>query len=214
MQLLRCASCGTELNLPTSLDRNYLTLCPNPNCRYWLCFNWRNQEIEVISEITPKSSPKVFFSHSFMRSDAEINEFFRALLLFFFVDVVTIERDTRPLDKIQKAREGIKSSHILFIVMPKRYKCYEDEGSYFWRSSEWIQNEIGMAYAFNKNIVAVIEEGVKDEGMLKDLRWCYTFNRDRLQFPWIEENTTRNITETKERLLDSLEAIQSWCVQS
>ena len=126
--------------------------------------------------------------------------------------VYTIERDTRPVDKIQKAREGIKGldkkSDFVFILMPRRYQCYDEEsGNNLWKSSEWIQNEIGMAYAYERDIIAVVEEGVKDEGMLKDIRWCYSFNRDRLSIPWIEDNNMRTPEEVKNELLNILETI-------
>lgn len=52
-----------------------------------------------------------------------------------------------------------------------------------------------------------MEEDVKDEGMLKDIRWCYSFNRDRLRIPWIEDNDTRIPEETKNELIDALDTI-------
>jgi len=204
---LRC-ECGMELNNPPNLGKDYLTECPTPNCRKWLRFNSQEQSLGIVESIELNVRPQVFFSHSFRNSDRGINETFRALLSFFYMNVYTIERDTRAIDKIQKAREGIKNSDFVFIVMPKRYQCYDEESrSYSWKSSEWIQNEIGMAYANEKDIIAVIEEGVKDEGMLKDIRWCYFFNRDRLWIPWIEDNNMRTPEEAKNELLDNLDAI-------
>ena len=205
---LKCPVCGTELNKPSPSDRDYFTECPK--CHAWLHFNSQKQKPEIIESITPKEHPVVFFSHSFGKSDAGINETFRTLLLFFYMNVYTIERDTRAIDKIQKARERIEDSDFVFIVMPKRYQCYDEEGgNYFYKSSEWIQNEVGMAYANEKDIIAVIEEGVKDEGMLKDIRWCYSFNRGRLSIPWIEDIYERTPEEAKNELLDTLNVIST-----
>ena len=204
---LRCG-CGMELNNPPNLGKDYLIECPNPNCRKWLRFNSQIQNLEIVESIPVNVRPQVFFSHSFREVDRETNETFKSLLAFFYIPCYTIERDTRSIDKIQKAREGIKDSDFVFIVMPKRYQCYDEECSNnLWRSSEWIQNEIGMAYMNKKDIIAVIEEGVKDEGMLKDIRWCYSFNRDRLSIPWIEDNNRRTPEEAKNELLDTLDAI-------
>ena len=92
--------------------------------------------------------------------------------------------------------------------MPRRYHCYDEESeNNSWKSSEWIQNEVGMAYAYGRDVIAVVEEGVKDEGMLKDIRWCYSFNRDRLRIHWIEDNNTRIPEETKNELIDALDTI-------
>jgi len=202
---LRCKKCDEELYNPVYLEKNYLTECPN--CHTWLYFNSQKQDIEIIDEIRPKEHPLAFFSHSFRDADREINDFFMNLLTFHFISVDTIERDTRSVDKTQKASEGIKKSDFVFIVMPKRWQCYDEESRLVGKSSEWIQNEIGMAYAFKKDIFAVIEEGVKDEGMLKDIRWCYSFNRDRLTPVWIEANNKRTPGETKNELLLTLESI-------
>ena len=205
---LRCAACGTELNKPSHSDRDYFTECPNPTCRKWLHFNSQEQNLEIEESINVDAIPQVFFSHSFREVDRGINETFKSLLAFFYINNYTIERDTRSRDKIQKAREVIKNSYFVFIVMPKRYQCYDEESkNNLWKSSEWIQNEIGMAYANEKDIIAVIEEGVKDEGMLKDIRWCYSFNRDRLCIPWIEDDNMRTPEETKNELLDALDTI-------
>ena len=204
---LRC-ECGTELNNPLDLDKNYFGTCPN--CHKLLYFNGKKQELQIATAITihPNIHPLVFFSHSFRESDRGVNETFMNLLSLFYMNIYTIERDTRAIDKIQKAREGIKDSDFVFIAMPKRYQYYDEESrSNFWKSSEWIQNEIGMAYANEKDIIAVVEEGVKDEGMLKDIRWCYFFNRDSLWIPWVEDNNMRTPEEAKNELLDILDVI-------
>ena len=199
---LRC-ECGSELNNPPYLDKNYFIECPD--CHRWLYFDSQSQNIEVREKLMPNVHPTVFFSHSFIDADKRINDFFRILLYFHYINVYEIERDTRPIDKTQKAREGIENSDFVFIVMPRRYQCYDEESrNNLWKSSEWIQNEIGMAYAYERDIIAVVEEGVKDEGMLKDIRWCYPFNRDRLWIPWIEDNNMRIPEEVKDELLNLL----------
>ena len=147
MQLM--CECGMELNNPPDIGRNYYTECPNPNCRKWLYFNSQEQNLEMVKSIPVNVHPKVFFSHSFKEVDRGLNETFKSLLTFFYIYEYTIERDTRSIDKIQKAREGIKDSDFVFILMPRRYHCYDEEsGNNSWKSSEWIQNEVGMAYAY------------------------------------------------------------------
>jgi len=202
---LRC-NCGRELINPSYLDKNYFTECPA--CHEWLYFDSQIQNIVPVEYIKPTSYLRVFFSHSFTDADRAINHFFENLLRFHYIDVYTIESDTRSIDKIQKAREGIKKAKFVFMVIPKRYHYHgEESGNDIWKGSEWIQNEIGMAYAFKKDIIAIVEEGVKDEGMLKDIRWCYSFNRDRLWPIWIEDNPRRTIEQVKAELLHLLDAI-------
>ena len=208
---LRCVVCGTELNNPPNLGKDYFTKCPNPNCRIWLCFNSQEQNLKEIKSLSlsPNSRTQyAFFSHSFREVDRGINETFKWLLALFNIFPSTTKHDIRSRDKIQKAREGIKESNFVFIVMPRRYQCCDEESrNNLWKSSEWIQNEIGIAYAYERDIITVREEGVKDEGMLEDLSWCYSFNRDRLVIPWIEYNKMRTPEEAKNELLDTLDAI-------
>ena len=118
-------------------------------------------------------------------------------------------------DKITKARDGIKNSDYFFVLMTKRNLCYENDiqQRQFWKSSEWIQNEIGMAYSFNNKIISMVEMGIKDEGMLKDVTWCYNFDRDNLQIPWIKDNNRRNLQDTEIELIQILSAIDQFSKQ-
>jgi len=90
-----------------------------------------------------------------------------------------VEDDNRPIPALEKIEEGIKRSDFVFVILTKRYKS-EAYGQYRWKSSEYIQNEIGMAYAYHKPIVAVAEEGVDVEGILPDITWYHRFNREEL----------------------------------
>ena len=87
---LKC-ECGTELNNPPNLGKDYFTECPNPNCRKWLRFNNQIQNLEIVESINVNVRPQVFFSHSFKETDREINETFKSLLTFLYIICMFIQ---------------------------------------------------------------------------------------------------------------------------
>lgn len=205
---LTCALCGTGVSNPPLWDKSYFAVCPN--CHGLILFDSKNKAIVGIGEVPLNPKPIFFFSHSFKESDREINDIFRNVLLSLYINYYEVESDIRSKDKIAKAREGINESDCVFVLMPKRYLCYDksdEKGKQSWKSSEWIQNEVGMAHSFDKDIIAMVERGIKDEGMLKDLTWCYNFDGEKLQIPWIEDNSKRTPEETKNKFINILKVI-------
>lgn len=207
---LTCGWCGIEISEPPSRDKNYFAICPNSNCHGLILFDSKKKAIDGIKEVEPNPEPIFFFSHSLRESDREINDIFRKILLSLYINFYEVERDIRSKDKVEKARKGINKSDCVFILMPKRYLCYDkddEKREQSWRSSEWIQNEVGMAYSFDRDIIAMVERGVNNDGMLQDLTWCYNFDREKLQIPWIEDNSKRTPEETKYTFIDILEEV-------
>jgi len=171
-----CPKCGTnlELKLPANAEDLLTTFCPV--CYEVLVLDRRAKKVEIG---TVETKYKAFYSHSAMEEDREVVKFFEAMLKLFDVSVYKVEDDCRPIPVLEKIEEGIKQSDFVFVILTKRYKC-EAYGQYGWKSSEYIQNEIGMAYAYHKPIVAVAEEGVDVEGILPDITWYHRFNREEL----------------------------------
>ena len=122
---------------------------------------------------------KAYFSHSASEEDKEVERFFEAVLKMFGVVAYKIEDDERPLPPLEKIEEAIKNSDFVFIILTKRHKR-EAYGQYGWKSSKYIQYEVGIAYAYHKPIVAVAEEGVDVEGILPDITWYRHFKREEL----------------------------------
>ena len=167
-----CEKCGANLKL--KLPANVKDLPPCPVCHGVLVVEAKKVEIGTV-----ETKYKAFYSHSAMEEDREVVKFFEAMLKLFGVSVYKVEDDCRPIPALKKIEEGIKRSDFVFVVLTRRYK-YEAYGQYGWKSSEYIQNEIGMAYAYHKPIVAVAEEGVDVEGILPDITWYHRFNRGEL----------------------------------
>jgi hypothetical protein len=210
---LTCKWCGTKVINPPSLDENFVGICPD--CHALMHFDSQKKDLIHKEFIDTNPKLKFFFSHSFKECDKKINDIFRNILLAFYIDFYEIEMDSKSQDKITKARNGIKNSYYFFVLMTKRYLCYENDiqQRQFWKSSEWIQNEIGIAYSFKKEIISMVEMGINDEGMLKDVTWCYNFDRENLKIPWIKDNNRRNLQDTKDELIQTLSAIDQFSKQ-
>jgi len=207
---LRCKCCGEIMTNPPSLDENFFGICPK--CSELMHFVSQEKDLFQVESYIPNPKLSFFFSHSFKEEDREINDIFRRILSAFYIGYYEVEKDIRPHDKITKARSGIKDSNCFFVLMTKRYLCYENDIKQrkIWKSSEWIQNEIGMAYSFNRKIIAMVEIGIKDEGMLKDLAWCNKFDRNKLIIPWIKDNNRRNLQDTEIELIQILTTIDQF----
>jgi hypothetical protein len=210
---LTCEECGAIVSNPPSLHENFFVICPD--CNALMHFDSQKKDLFSVASITPNPKLNFFFSHSFKEDDKQINDIFRNILLAFYIGFHEVEMDMRPQDKLTKARDGIKNSDYFFVLMTKRYLCYENDikQRQFWKSSEWIQNEIGMAYSFKKKIISMVEMGIKDEGMLKDVTWCRNFDREKLKIPWIKDNNRRNLRDTEIELIQILFAIDQFSKQ-
>ena len=136
------------------------------------------REINTTSE-DAQAKYKAYFSHSASEEDKEVEKFFEAALKLFGVSIYKIEGDdflTPPLEKIEDA---IKNSDFVFAILTKRHK-HLAYGQYGWKSSKYIQYEVGIAYAYHKPVIAVAEEGVDVEGILPDITWHHHFRREEL----------------------------------
>ncbi len=205
---LKCKKCRNILSDPPSMDENFFGICPS--CNALMLFD--NKEKNFLDKYELKSNLKLnfFFSHSFKENDKKINDIFRNILFAFYIPFYQVESDIEPKDKIAKAREGIKNCDYFFVIMTKRYLCCDKNGGKIWKSSEWIQNEIGMAYSFDRPIISMVEIGVKDEGVLKDMTWCNNFNRTTIKIPYIKANNKRSSTDTIDELIEILKLIDQW----
>jgi len=206
--MIKCPNCGTALNLPYDINKNYRIICLQCNQRLYFSKDTKNISLDLNETVLRKGGPYVFFSHSFLEEDKVINDLFSDLLLCLHLNVISIEYDSRPRDKVEKARTHIKDSELFLVVLPKRHKCYDKNNKLYWKSSDWQQNEIGMAAAFDKDMFAVIEKDMDDEGMLKDICYCFKFDRENFVFPWVEDNLNLSESDIKDLLRIYLEFMQ------
>lgn len=175
----KCPKCNVELEwkLPENAPVLLSTFCPV--CYQTLLLDRRKEmpEVQEIREMNTKY--EAFFSHSDKPDDERVNEFFKSLLKLYNVWPQVVEEDIRPIPVLEKIEEGIGNSDFVFVVLTKRYE-YKAYGQYGWKASEYIQNEIGMAYAYHKPVIAVVERGVDVEGILPDITWYHYFDRNDL----------------------------------
>lgn len=199
----KCPKCNVDLEwkLPRSAPDLFSAFCP---VCYEILLLDRRREIVEIQEIEPKY--QTFFSHSARDEDEKVVKFFKSLLKMYCVESYRVEEDIRPIPALEKIEEGIRNSDFVFAVLTKRYE-YKAYGQYGWKASEYIQNEIGMAYAYHKPVIAVVERGVDVEGVLPDITWYHYFDRGDLltsmampsEFFERLENTLTYIDERKRK---------------
>jgi hypothetical protein len=118
----------------------------------------------------------VFVSVSLDENDAVVRDWFCRVVnqLGFEPRLGNVPRPGALPEKIKSL---IDASDGFLAVLTKRDKIDRQE---LWKSPDWIQNEIGMAYHAGKQIAVVVEEGVDVSGVIKYVTTYVTFDRNRL----------------------------------
>ena len=142
-----------------------------------------DRELNEVKMITEPVRCSAFFSHSAEREDEKIVEFVEGFLRLWGIEAKLLERDPRP-SNVETIRQMIEETDMTFVLITKRYICEEDR-QFAWKASEWIQNEIGIAYAYDKPVLALVEKGVNIRGILPQITWYYEFERSRMDSPAI-----------------------------
>ena len=121
------------------------------------------------------AEPRAFVATSFERADREaVERFRRAIEAGGFVP--HIDKSGSPDSPPRKVRESILGSDCVILVVFRRDQL-KNGG---WISSSWIANEAGMAWAYGKPILAFIEEGVVDHGIIDGLGSYTAFRKNKL----------------------------------
>jgi hypothetical protein len=124
-------------------------------------------------------SRSVFISCRFQDCDREVKKWFEEKLKSF--DLLTLDgNDAANCPAPKKVLSKIQSSDMLMAIVTKPL-------------SPWVQNEIGMAYALGKPIIAFYEEGILEMGL-------YPFTSDRVTF---SRNNLDGATDGTIRLINS-----------
>ncbi|MHC1610221.1 MAG: hypothetical protein ACXQTW_01225 [Candidatus Methanospirareceae archaeon] len=175
-----CPKCETslELNVSQEYPDIFKTFCP-------VCYTplLLDRELNEVKMITEPVRCSAFFSHSAEREDEKIVEFLEGFLRLWGIEAKLLERDPRP-PNVETIRQMIEETDMTFVLITKRYICEEDR-QFAWKASEWIQNEIGIAYAYDKPVLALVEKGVNIRGILPQITWYYEFERSRMDSPAI-----------------------------
>ncbi len=111
------------------------------------------------------SKPRVFFSHSFLKRDKKVCDWFKKILNDFFVVDSAVKPEPNYI--LNKIIPKINNTEYFIAFLCKR-ACVLDKfnnktNSYI--SSPWIYSELGYAVAKKKKILIFAEEGIHDKGM-------------------------------------------------
>jgi hypothetical protein len=196
-----CPKCESrlELNVSQEYPNAFKTFCPI--CYSPLLLDRESNEVKMTVEPIRCSA---FFSHSAELEDEKIVEFVEGFLRLWGVEprLLEISPGASTVDTI---KQMIEETDITFALITKRYVC-EGDRVFAWKASEWIQNEIGMAYAYGKPVLALVERGVNISGILPQITWYHEFERSRMNSPAIPvkffdrlENTIDYVEEERIR---------------
>jgi len=127
-------------------------------------------------ETATKSAVVPFVSMSFDPSDQETNEYFTGILEALQIEFETGERYSK--DSIpQKVQSRIRSSDLFIVIFVKRDKIRVGE----YTTPSWLLKELGIAQGARKDVIALVERGIKDIGGLNYEKEIIYFERDNVK---------------------------------
>jgi hypothetical protein len=133
---------------------------------------WGADELETVT----KSTIVPFVSMSFDEKDQDINQYVTGILEALQIDFETGERYSK--DSIpQKVQSRIRSSDLFIIIFVKRDKI--EGGGY--TTPSWLLKELGIAQGARKDIIAWVEEGIKDIAGLNYEKEVIYFERNSVK---------------------------------
>jgi len=133
---------------------------------------WGTDELETAT----KSTIVPFVSMSFDEKDQDINQYVMGILKALQIDFETGERYSK--DSIpQKVQSRIRSSDLFIIIFVKRDKI--ESGGY--TTPSWLLKELGIAQGSRKDIIAWVEEGIKDIAGLNYEKEVIYFERNNVK---------------------------------
>lgn len=151
---------------------------------------WGIDEIETMT----KSKIVPFVSMSFDKSDQDINKFFTDILKSLQIDYETGERYSKESIP-QKVQSRIRSSDLFIVIFVKRDRI--ETGGY--TTPSWLLKELGIAQGDRKDVIALVERGIKDIGGLNYEKEVIYFERDNIKE--IEKATTKFLEALNEHKL-------------
>jgi len=136
------------------------------------------KESDILSEEynqNEKKSLTPFISISFNDKDKELNQYFKNILDVLNIDYITGEKYS--IDSIpDKVKNRIKEADLLIIIFVKREEL--KVGGY--TTPGWLLKELGFAQGADKNVIALVENGIKDIAGLNMEKEIIYFTRDNL----------------------------------
>ena len=172
-----CANCSAKNRFELLLRREppeIRVVCHE--CSYLNTYNTRKKAMKLCVDPIVK---KAFLIHSSKPKERELLDQFRELVKTYGVNTFIIEEDPRSVDWLQKSLDGITSSDFVLAFLTKRYQFTDEKGSIAgWKAPDKCYDEIAMAFALRKDILALVEKDVDPGKVLETRAWCYRFERE------------------------------------
>lgn len=151
---------------------------------------WGNDKTELVKKVTAKP----FVCMSFQENDKEINNYVISILKALQIDFDTGERYSK--DSIpQKVQNRIRNSDLFIAIFVRRDKI--EGGGY--TTSAWLLKELGIAQGCKKDVIAWVENGIKDIAGLDYEKEVIYFDRSNVDT--IEKATSKFLEALKEHNL-------------
>lgn len=151
---------------------------------------WGTDELETAT----KSTIVPFVSMSFDETDQDINQHVTGILKALQIDFETGERYSKESIP-QKVQSRIRSSDLFIIIFVKRDKI--ESGGY--TTPSWLLKELGIAQGARKDVIAWVEEGIKDIAGLNYEKEVIYFERNNVKK--IKKATIKFLEALKEHKL-------------
>jgi hypothetical protein len=142
-----------------------------------------------------KKKLSAFIAHSFYQEDVQITLRLKRILIKLGIRPITgdIGVDS-PAEQVLKK---MKESDFVVVLLTKRFPML-DENCKEWMASEWIYNEIGMAFALNKPMIFLCEKGLRSGGIKESVAGIQYFKRET--FVYIVPRLGKMLSEIMEKL--------------
>ncbi|MCX6168125.1 MAG: hypothetical protein NTX65_02210 [Ignavibacteriales bacterium] len=138
--------------------------------------NNRREEEKPIVNSPLRNAQIVFIGQSFITSDKAVNEFIFKFFSAFGLKVTTGEKP--KADSVsKKVKERIEASNIFVGIFTRRDKL---EGKPEWTTSSWVIDEKAYAFAKNKKLFLLKEQGVSSIGGVQGDYEYLEFDRNNM----------------------------------
>lgn len=133
---------------------------------------WGTGELDTAT----KSTIVPFVSMSFDETDQDINQYVTGILKALQINFETGERYSK--DSIpEKVKSRILNSDIFIVIFIRRDKI--KSGGY--TTPSWLHKELGFAQGARKDVIALVEEGIKDIGGLNYEKEVIYYERNNVK---------------------------------
>lgn len=137
----------------------------------------RRRKTGSVKKRREQISKTAFLIHSSKTEDRHALRWVREIFRFYGVKTSIVEEDTRALDWLQKSKEGIDQNDFVVVLLTKRYQYQDDSGQLKWKGPDKCYDEIAMAFALERQVIALVEKDVDPGRVLERVAWCYFFER-------------------------------------